>query len=242
MTKSNALKVSVCGVKTFCLSLLTGTLFLFSFPLKASESEKNVKYVVDSKGTVAEVTDSKATVMTEITETQVEEKKEPGRESIFGGNRPLDNSHFTWGADLGASLDLTAHDMSTFDIDVILGYKNKYFKTAGIGVGIHRTVQGGDNFIPIYALIRTSFTSRPSLLFFNARFGYSFNTIDDSPTFGDFNSALGCGINLSKSKRANTYLILSAAYRYFNERHKNMVSRIDTHSIWMAQLQFGVNF
>ncbi|MDE6536682.1 MAG: hypothetical protein K2M13_01390 [Muribaculaceae bacterium] len=164
------------------------------------------------------------------------------RESIFGSDRPLDKTHFTWGADVGASIDLTAHDLSTFDLDFILGYKNSLFKILGVGAGIHRTVQGGDNFIPVYALIRTSFTTRPSLLFFNARIGYSFNTIDDSPTFGDFNSALGLGINLFQSRKAKTYMILSAAYRYFNERHKNAIERIDTKSIWIAQLQFGVNF
>ncbi len=168
--------------------------------------------------------------------------EETARESIFGGDRPLDNSHFTWGADVGASVDLTAHDMSTFDLDFIIGYKNKFLKTAGVGVGIHRTVQGGDNFIPLYALIRTSFTSRPSLLFLNARFGYSFNTVEDSSMFGDFNSAIGCGINLSQTKKAKTYIIVSAAYRYFNKRHQEMISRLDTYSIWMAQLQFGVNF
>lgn len=175
-----------------------------------------------------------------------DEKKEEEpvieRESIFGGNRPLDKSHFTWGADIGASVDLTAHDMSTFDLDFVLGYKNSFIKTAGLGVGIHRTVQGGDNFIPVYALIRTSFTSRPSLLFFNARFGYSFNTVEDSPMFGDYNSALGCGFNLSQSRKAKTYIILGVAYRYFNKRHQDYISRLDTNSIWMAQLQFGVNF
>lgn len=164
------------------------------------------------------------------------------RESIFGGNRSLEKSHFTWGADIGASVDLTAHDMSTFDVDFILGYKNSFIKTAGIGVGIHRTVQGGDNIIPIYALIRTNFSSRPSLLFLNARLGYSFNTIEDSPMFGDYNSALGCGFNLSQSKKAKTYIILGVGYRYFNKRHQDYISRLDTNSIWVAQLQFGVNF
>lgn len=170
------------------------------------------------------------------------ENRETGRESIFGGNRPLDTSHFTWGADLGASLDLTANDMSTFDLDFILGYKNSLFKTLGVGVGIHRTVQSGDNFIPVYALIRTSFTSRPSLLFLNVRLGYSFNTIEDSPTFGDYNAGFGCGINLSQGKKAKTYIILGVAYRYFNENHRDYVARLDTQSVWLAQLQFGVNF
>ena len=176
------------------------------------------------------------------TAAETETKKNEARESIFGDSRSLETSHFTWGADVGASLDLTAHDMSTFDVDVLLGYKNRFIKTLGIGAGIHRTVQGGDNFIPVYLLFRSSFTTRPSLLFFNARIGYSFNTVEDSPMFGDYNSGFGCGINLSRTKAANTYIIVGVAYRYFNKRHQEYISRLDTNYIWMAQLQFGVNF
>lgn len=164
------------------------------------------------------------------------------RESIFGDSPSLENSHFTWGADAGASIDLTGHDMSTFDIDILLGYKNRVIKTVGVGVGIHRSVLGHDNFIPIYLLFRSSFTSKPSLCFLNIRAGYSFNTIEDSPMFGDYNAAIGCGFNLSRSKSASTYLICNLGYRYFNERHRNYVERIDTHAVWTAQLQFGVNF
>ncbi|MDE7413550.1 MAG: hypothetical protein K2N05_07180 [Muribaculaceae bacterium] len=223
--------VSVSRLKSFCLALVTGTLLFASVPVVASESDKIKKFSVSSP------------VSAEQTPKQVE--KEYGnekRESIFGTGRPLDNSHFTWGADFGASVDLTAHDMSTFDLDVILGYKNSFIKTAGIGVGIHRTVQGGDNFIPLYALFRSSFTSKPSLLFLNVRIGYSFNTVDNSPMFGDYNSAVGCGINLSQTKKAKSYIIVGVGYRYFNKQHQDYISRLDTHYIWMAQLQFGVNF
>ncbi len=165
------------------------------------------------------------------------------RESLFPkSSRSLAKSHFTWGAEAGASLDLTGHDMSTFDVDVLFGYKNSYIRMAGFGVGIHRTVQGGDNFIPVYATIQTSFRKKPSLLFMSAKIGYSFNTINDSPTFGDLVSILGVGINLSKSKLANSYIILSAGYRYFNRRHINMVDRLDRHYVYIAQLRFGVSF
>ena len=201
-----------CRIKAFCLALAAG----FSF--------------LSARGETAGIAnDSVATTKTE-------------RESIFGNSPSLDKSHFTWGAEFGSSIDLTGHDLSTFDLDVVLGYKNPVIKTAGLGVGIHRTVQGGNIFIPIYALVRTSFTSRPSICFFNAKLGYSFNTIEDSPMFGDLCSSLGCGVNLSQSRKAKTYIIVGAGVRCFNERHKNMVEKLDTHYIWTAQLQFGVNF
>ncbi|MDE6682103.1 MAG: hypothetical protein K2J87_01600 [Muribaculaceae bacterium] len=232
MAKTISIFAPATYARLFKLAAVVGALLLptFNFTLMASENNESdaikAAKAVNDKVTTAEGSSSKENV----------------RESIFGESRPLDQSHFTWGADLGASVDLTAHDMSTFDLDFVIGYKNKFLKTVGIGAGIHRTVQGGDNFIPVYALVRTSFTSRPSLLFLNARFGYSFNTVEDSPMFGDYNSGLGCGINLSQSSKAKSYIIVGVAYRYFNKRHQDYISRLDTPYIWMAQLQFGVNF
>lgn len=204
----------------------------FILAASAFAETKTIKIPASSSG-AATVTPS---------DTSAEEKPTPKRESIFGDSPSLENSHFTWGADVGASIDLTGHDLSTFDLDLLLGYKNPAIKTVGIGVGVHRTVLGNDNFIPLYVLFRSSFTSRPSLCFFNLRAGYSFNTIEDSPTFGDYNAAIGCGFNLSRSKTASTYLICNLGYRYFNQRHQDYIARLDTHSVWTAQLQFGINF
>lgn len=165
------------------------------------------------------------------------------RESLFPeSSRSLAKSHFTWGAEAGASLDLTGHDMSTFDVDVLFGYKNQYIRMLGFGAGIHRTVQGGDNFIPVYATIQTSFRKEPSLFFFSAKIGYSFNTINDSPTFGDLSSSLGAGINLSSSRFAKTYVLLCAGYRYFNRRHIDMIDKLNQHYVFIARLCLGVSF
>lgn len=175
--------------------------------------------------------------------SKIREGLSPERESLFPDkSKSLANSHFTWGAEAGTSIDLTANDMSTFDVDVHFGYKNKWFQMLGVGAGIHRSVKSGDNFIPVYASIQTSFRPRPSLLFLSIKAGYSFNTISESPMFGDLVSAIGCGVNLSHSKVAQTYIILSAGYRYFNRRHIEMIDKINTHYTYLAHLSFGVSF
>ena len=165
------------------------------------------------------------------------------RESLFPAKSlSLAFSHFTWGAEVGSSIDLTGNDMSTIDVDILLGYKNSVIRMLGLGAGIHRTVQRGDNFIPIYATIQTSFTKRPSLCFMSAKIGYSFNSIGDSPTFGDTMSSLGTGFNLSSSRRAKSYILASVGYRYFNQRHIDKLSSINRHYVFLAQLAFGVTF
>ena len=212
------------GIRVFpALLFLVASVLLFPFQCYASQKNK------------------KTTKEEKIEQIVNDSIKSSGREAIFQSTRGnLSFSHFTWG--VGSSIDLTSHDMSTFDVDAVLGFKNSFIKTAGIGIGIHRSVQSGDNFIPVYALLRTSFTKRPSLCFFNLRVGYSFNTIGDSPCYGDFSTAAGIGFNLSSSRMAKTYIIVGAGYRYFKQRHIDAIDKLDTHYIFLAQLQFGVNF
>lgn len=165
------------------------------------------------------------------------------RESLFPEkNLTLDKSHFTWGAEAGASIDLTGLDMSTIDVDVLMGYKNAYINLLGAGVGVHRNVQSGDNFIPVYATLQTSFRKQPSLLFYTVKAGYSFNTIDSSKMFGDLMAYMGCGINLSKTRTARSFIQLMAGYRYFNTKHMDMFDKIDRHYIFDASLSIGVLF
>lgn len=169
-----------------------------------------------------------------------EDKEE--RESLFpNATRNLSTSHFTWGAEFGASIDLSGYNTSTFNVDAVVGYKNNYFRILGAGVGIHRSLGNGDNFVPVYALMRSSFSSRPRLFFMSLKVGYSFNTIGDSPTFGDTNAQLGAGINLAMSKKFQSHIILAYEFRHFNQRHKYILND-KANDISLATLSFGVNF
>lgn len=172
----------------------------------------------------------------------VNPESETERESIFPNNsRSLENSHFTWGAEMGSSIDMTGHDQSTFDADVNFGYKNSLLRLVGLGVGVHRAFGNGNNFVPVYAIFRSSFTRRPSLLFMTMKIGYSFNTIGDADTFGDAMASVGCGINLATGKNFKSHLSLCFGYRYFNQRHQSKIE-IDTKNVYLAQINFGVNF
>lgn len=163
-------------------------------------------------------------------------------ESLFpNASKSLAGSHFSWGAEIGSSIDVSGYDSSTFNVDAVIGYKNNYFKIAGIGIGIHRALGTGDNYVPVYAVMRTSFSKRPRLFFFSLKAGYSFNTIGDAPTFGDVNASIGAGINLAMSRRFQTHIILSYEFRHFNKRHRNALE-LDAEDISLASLTFGVNF
>lgn len=150
-------------------------------------------------------------------------------------------SHFTWGAEAGSSLDMTSNDLSTFDIDVMMGYHNKSIMLAGVGGGWHKSVHSGTCFIPLYAVFRSSFTSRPSLLFMNVQAGYSFNSMQTAGSYGDFVGAVGVGVNLKQSKSSRSYVILSAHYQHLNSLHR-LQTEIDKKYLLFARLVIGVNF
>lgn len=165
-----------------------------------------------------------------------------GRESIFPqGSVSLETSHFTWGVDIGASVDMTANDQSTFDADIVLGYKNSWIRLVGIGGGIHRSFGSGDNFLPLYIIFRSSFSSQPRLFFLNFKAGYSFNTIGNAATYGDTTASIGLGINLAMSRRFQSHIIIGYGFRHYSSTHQSSMD-LSSANVSLAQLSIGVNF
>ena len=81
------------------------------------------------------------------------------------------------GAELSTGLDLSGADMSTFNADLLIGYRHKVIQLLGLSLGIHKSLGTRDSFIPIQIVFRTSFRPRPSLMFMHFSTGYSFNTM-----------------------------------------------------------------
>lgn len=167
-----------------------------------------------------------------------------GNISIFSqetDNRSLFSKHFAWGIEAGTSIDVSGYDSSTLNLDALFGYRNDLFNLIALGIGIHHAMGSGDNYIPLYATLRTSFTKKPKIFFMSAKMGYSFNTIGDADTFGDINASLGGGINLARKKTFSSYLILAYEFRHFNKKHRELAS-IENPNISMMSLTLGFNF
>ncbi len=196
---------------------------------------------IHSSGEMGEAVCQTSDITSVALDSTVSEEKEE-RESLFPkATKNLGFSHFTWGAEFGASIDLSGYDTSTFNVDAVFGYKNNYFRILGAGAGIHKSLGNGDTFIPVYALMRTSFSPRPRLFFMSLKVGYSFNTMGDSPTFGDTSAQLGAGINLAMSRKFQSHIILAYEFRHFNKRHKYILND-KAEDISLATISFGVNF
>lgn len=156
-------------------------------------------------------------------------------------NRRPKSKHFTWGADLGSSVDLTGHDFTTFDATLCFGYKNSIFNIAGISVGIRRAIGTGNTFVPLCAIVRTNFRKRPSLLFFNFTTGYSFNTIKDSKRMGGFVLSAGLGINLSQNNICRSHIIIGYGFYHINDQQVTNLN-MDINHVDLAQIGLGIEF
>ena len=165
-----------------------------------------------------------------------------GDDSLFPElNKPLGKSHFTWGVDVGSSIDLGGNDMSTFDTEAMFGYKNDFWRALGVGVGVRKAFGNEYTFIPVFALIRTSFRSKPSLFFFDGRIGYSFNTIADTGSQGGLIFSAGIGVNLSLHKEIRSHIILSYSYYGLKEALDASVP-YKGDNIDYAMLRIGISF
>lgn len=122
--------------------------------------------------------------------------------------------HFTWGADVGGSIDMSGHDMSIIDISANFGYKSDILRLLGAGASLNLMVSNSCRSFPFYAIIRTSFTRRPSLFFVEARAGASINYLQNNINQTGLYLSGGVGINLATGRTFRSHLILS--YSFFD--------------------------
>lgn len=206
-------------------------------PFEKVETEETI--------TVTKVLSDSTVVTAEFTDRQLAEEfaktndlVPPVREETK--KLPTSMSKIMYGLELGTGLDLSGTDMSTFNADILVGYRYKYVQLAGFGFGIHKSLGSRDSFMPLYAVFRTGFSPRPTLAFLHLSVGYSFNTVSRSPMFGDTTATLGAGFNLVQRPRFQSNIIIAFGYRHFNERHQALAN-ITKANIGFAQISFGIS-
>lgn len=149
--------------------------------------------------------------------------------------------HFIWGAEAGGSIDMTTNDMSTVNIDAFFGYTGKWIGVAGVGAGIHMMVSNSCRAFPVYAIFRTSFSSKPKLCFLELRGGCVVNNVDYDTTRARLYMNPGVGFNLARGRSFTSYITLSYEYNGLDTYMKDAV-RHDIHGLSNAQVRIGISF
>lgn len=234
------------GIRILTLITALAAIFFFSANALAEspESQANGETIIEQKVIITKVLDD-GTVITEEGDTSLLDNADS---SILQARTPKESdplkkremSKFMMGIELGTGLDVSSNDLSTFNADIIFGYRYKAIQLLGVQVGIHKSLGSRDSFIPLSLVFRTSFRSKPSLCFFHMNAGYSFNTISSSPMFGDITATIGCGVNLVQRPKFQSNIILGFGFRHFNRRHQEM-TQIAKDNVGFAQISLGIS-
>lgn len=125
----------------------------------------------------------------------------------------LSRYSFSWGAQIGGSIDMSAQNMSTIDFSATVGMRHAWVKMLGIGAGAHIMASNSCRTYPVFLAFRTDFSStRRRLLFMDTRVGIANNTFPgDAHRTGAYTYA-GLGINLATGHRFASFI--SVGYTY----------------------------
>lgn len=131
-------------------------------------------------------------------------------------NAPLffsPKAHFAWGAEAGASIDMTGDDMSSVDFDLSFGMRRSWINFLGVGVGADIMVSNSCRSFPLYVDFRTSFQSRPTICFWQLRAGVSLNYLEHNHRQTGIYGFTGVGFNLAQSNKFCSHLVVGYTYR-----------------------------
>ena len=162
-------------------------------------------------------------------------------ESTVKSNTIKPKVQFAWGADAGASIDLTANDMSSIDFNIAFGMKRGWINFLGIGAGADICVTNSTRAYPIFAEFRTGFSDKPTLLFWDIRGGMAYNYLEHNHEQLGVYANTGLGIHLARSAKFASYLSLSYTFR----QRKKIVGTEMTHdfrNLHFVTARLGVTF
>lgn len=148
---------------------------------------------------------------------------------------------FAWGADAGASIDLSSNDMSTIDFSATFGMSRGWINFLGLGAEADIMISNSCRSYPVYLDFRTNFRNTPSMFFWDVKAGMSLNYLEHNHQQTGFYGSTGLGVNLARSSKFCSHLIIGYTFR----QRKTLVGDEMTHyfkSISYASVKIGVVF
>lgn len=151
------------------------------------------------------------------------------------------NVRFTWGAEAGSSIDLSANDMSSIDFNAGFGLSYRWIQLAGVGAAAHIMVSNSCRSYPVYAIVRVPFSPRYDLLFADVRAGVSLNYLDHNVSQTRPYAAVGIGINLAKGHTFRSYIFAGYTFMGRSDIIDGEIFR-QYHDVHLATVKLGIAF
>ncbi|MDE6098289.1 MAG: hypothetical protein K2G24_05320 [Muribaculaceae bacterium] len=146
---------------------------------------------------------------------------------------------FTWGAEMGGSVDMSGNDMSTVDFNISFGLKYRWLKMAGIGAGADIMVSNPCRTFPVYCEFQSDFSSKPQLLFLCLKGGAAFNYLENNEHSTGAYAFGGLGINFARTAKFSSYMTVGYTLIQRPDKPDAEFRHDDIH---MATIKLGINF
>lgn len=148
---------------------------------------------------------------------------------------------FAWGLDVASSIDLTGNSMTSIDIEGYFGYKNSFFQALGVGASVNMAMNNSSRSYPVFAIIRTSFSTRPQLCFFELKAGVSFNDIYSYTRQTGVYIEPAIGIRLASGRSWSSHFTLG--YKFISRKDFDYDQGIyGCPNLNMASVGIGISF
>lgn len=150
-------------------------------------------------------------------------------------------TRFAWGADAGASIDMTGNDMSAVDLSASFGLSRGWIKFLGAGAEAAIMVSNSCRSYPLFIDFQTDFRNGPSLVFWDLRAGLSLNYNNDDSHNNGFYGSTGLGINLARSPKFCSHILIGYTFRGNNYTPES-VGSAGCKDLHCATVRIGVVF
>ncbi|MDE6311591.1 MAG: hypothetical protein K2L96_07245 [Muribaculaceae bacterium] len=132
-------------------------------------------------------------------------------ETYIIDNHP--HGRFRWGADTGASVDLTGQDLSCYDISISFGFTRKWINFLGFGAKASFNIGDSGRAFPLFVNFRTNFKNTPSIVFWDVKGGVSLNYPGDNNSHAGAYASTGVGFYLARSSTFSSHILLAYTFR-----------------------------
>lgn len=153
----------------------------------------------------------------------------------------IERLRFAWGAEVGSTIDMSGHDMSSIDVNLSVGASYSWLSFAGIGAGANIVVSNSCRTYPIYVDLRTDFSKFVKFVFLDFRGGVALNYSENNMNQTGLYLSPSLGFNLASGTTFRSYITLG--YTYI-ARHdvNNGDDIIPLRPLSMASLRLGIAF
>lgn len=154
--------------------------------------------------------------------------------------RPKARVFFVWGADAGASIDMTGDDMSTIDVSASFGLRYRWINYLALGAEANFMVSNSCRSYPLFLQFRTSFSERPKILFWELKGGISLNYLEHNHRQSGAYASTGLGAYLARGEKFRSYIVLAYTFRERRRIEGELVHPF--HDLHYAGVRIGVSF